>query len=289
MKITNKVGLPEALVRAVQNDSYSKGNSDYSTTELAVPSRIVALKRKFADQLEEDASDLIYALIGKLGHSILEHAGTADIIEKRLFWEIDGRVISGQVDVVDGTVLEDWKFTSIYTSKAGVKFEWQAQASVNRYLCEKNNIPITNARYVAIYRDWSAPKVAREPGYPKHQVEVFDVPLWSMDETEHWIRQRIQSHEDAMVNLPLCSDEDRWSRGGGYAVKKFGRKTALRVFPEEMDAVNYISTQSDSGKLSIEKREGSNLRCQFYCPVSKFCDQYHALATTQQTEEDDSF
>ena len=30
MKLTNKLRLPEAIVRAVQNDSYTKGEADIS-------------------------------------------------------------------------------------------------------------------------------------------------------------------------------------------------------------------------------------------------------------------
>lgn len=282
MKITNKANLPQALVEAIKNDGYTKGGADFSTTELAVPSRIVALKRKFADQIEEDAADLIYALIGKLGHSILEHAGTADIIEKRLFWEVDGKTVSGQVDVVESTVLEDWKFTSIYTSKAGVKFEWTAQASVNRYLCHKNGIPITKARYIAIYRDWSRPKVKRERDYPQNQVEVFDVPMWSLEETEKWICERIKSHEDAMITLPFCTDEERWARGGGVAVMKKGRKTALRVLPSEGAALDYMREQADTKNLYTETRAGTNMRCENYCSVMPFCDFAKSLGITPE-------
>lgn len=274
MKITNYANLPQPLVKAVENDGYSKGDADYSCTELGVPSRIVALKKIHADKLTEEAADLIYALIGKLGHSILEHAGTADLIEKRLFHTMpDGTVVSGCMDVVDKTVIEDWKFTSVWTSKNGVKFEWESQASVNAFLCYKNDIKITAARYIAIYRDWSRPKVERERDYPKHQVECFDVPLWSLEKTEAWIIERIRSHKSADKVLPLCTDEERWARGSGVAVMKKGRKTAVKLFESESSAVAFVAEQEKSSDLYTEIRPGSNMRCDFYCQVSKFCDQ----------------
>lgn len=273
-KITNNAGLPEALVRAVQNDTYTKGNSDYSTTELSKPSRIVALEKLHKDELTEEAADRIYALIGKLGHSILEHAGTADIIEKRLFTEIEGKILSGQVDVVDGSILEDWKFCSSYVFRDGVKFEWIAQASVNRLLCKRNEIPITEARYIAIYRDWSKPASMRERDYPSSQVQVFPVKLWPLEQTEQWIKERIQSHENAFKSLPECTDEERWAKPPKYALMKEGRKTAVKLYDSKFEADN--AAKEDS-KLYVQYRPSDSIRCQYYCPVSQFCDQWKSM------------
>jgi hypothetical protein len=282
-KITNEAGLPEALVKAVENDGYSKGDSDYSTTELSKPSRIVALEKIHADELTEDVADRIYALIGKLGHSILEHAGTADIIEKRLFWKIGGKTISGQVDVVDGSILEDWKFCSIYTAKEGVKPEWTAQASVNRFLCRKNGINITEARYIALYRDWSKPASLRDKDYPKHQVQVFSIPLWTMEQTEKWIEERIKSHEDAMLLLPLCSDEERWAKPPRFALMKKGRKKAVKLY--DVEAWARRDAEGDPA-LSVEYRPSESVRCQHYCGVSEFCQQWKTIQASQQAEVD---
>lgn len=286
MKITNKANLPAALVKAVQNDGYTKGGADYSTTELGVPSRIVALKKKHADELTEDVSDLIYALMGKLGHAILEQAGSTTYVEKRLFHAMpDGTVISGCLDIVDGDVIEDWKFTSTFTAKNGVKFDWISQASVNRFLCEKNGIPIRAARYIAIYRDWSLPKTFRERDYPKQQVQAFDVPLWSLEDTEKWIVGRIQSHRDAEKVLPMCTPEERWEKNAGVAVMKKGRKTAVKLFPDSGSAQAFIAQQEKPSELFVENRPGMNMRCQFYCPVAQFCDFYLQTSTRVNTEE----
>lgn len=273
-KLTNKSNLPPALVRAIENDGYFKGHSDYSTTQLSTPSRIIALAEKHADEIEEDVADRIYSLIGQLGHAILERAGTADIIEKRLYAPIAGKILSGQVDVVDGNVLEDWKFTSIWTSNHGVKSEWIAQASVNAWLCAQNGIEIKSSRYIAIYRDWSATKASRERDYPARQVESFDIPLWSLEYTEAWIKDRIRSHEDAKnVRLPICSKEDRWARGAKVAVMKKGRKTAVKLCNSQQEAEEYIAANEvKANELFTENRPGESIRCQFYCRVAPFCE-----------------
>lgn len=282
-KITNKGNLPTALVKAVQNDNYSKGEADFSTTQLGAPSRIVALKKKHADELEEDVSDLIYSLMGKLGHSILEAAGSTDFVEKRLFHTMpDGTIISGCLDIVDGSIIEDWKFCSVYVAKEGVKTEWVQQASVNSYLCRHNNIKITGARYIALYRDWSKTKLSRERDYPQQQVQAFNVPLWSLQETERWIMERVASHKSADKSLPLCSDEERWCRGAKVAVMKPKRKTAVKLFDDAGSAQAFISQQKEATGLFLEERKGVNTRCQFYCPVLAFCEQAKSLGITPE-------
>lgn len=283
MKLTNNANLPEALVRAVQNDGYSKGNSDYSTTQLSKPSRIVALEKLHEDEITEDVSDRIYALIGKLGHSILEHSGTADIIEKRLYTEIEGKILSGQVDVVDGSVLEDWKFCSVFVFKEGVKYEWTAQASVNRLLCERNGIPITAARYVALYRDWSKPKAGRDADHPPQQVQVFPVEMWSLEYTEKWIKERIQSHENAFKILPECTEEERWAKPAKYAVMKKGGKRAVKLYDEEIPAERHVASESG---LHVEYRPGSSTRCEYYCPCLPFCEQGQRLVSQKPAPDD---
>lgn len=282
-KITNNAGLPEALVKAVENDGYSKGESDYSTTGLIKPSRIIALEKQYADEITEEAADRIYALIGKLGHSILEHAGTADIIEKRLFWDIAGKTISGQVDVVDGSILEDWKFCSIYTAKDGVKDEWVAQASVNRFLCRKNGITITASRYIAIYRDWSKPASLRDKDYPKYQVQVFPIDLWSMEDTEKWIIERINSHEAANLALPLCTDDERWAKAPKFALMKKGRKKAVKLYDVEAWAKNDAGSDP---QLYIEYRPSESIRCLHYCAVADHCQQWKTIQTNRSSEVD---
>ena len=91
MKLTNKLNLPQPLVDAVKNDSYTKGEkADVSVTQLIGPMQQIFLKRKHWDELEEDVSDLIWALLGQTMHTILERADISAIKEKRLYLNVDG-------------------------------------------------------------------------------------------------------------------------------------------------------------------------------------------------------
>jgi hypothetical protein len=74
-KLSNRLNLPEPLVRAIANDSYNSGTSDFTATGLIKPSQMIALEKKHANEITEDASDLIYSLQGQSIHTILERAG----------------------------------------------------------------------------------------------------------------------------------------------------------------------------------------------------------------------
>ena len=87
---------------------------------------------------------------------------------------------------------------------------------------------------------------------------------------------RIDKHTDAEViwdalgELPKCTSEERWAKPDTYAVMKKGRKTALRLLPTEEQAKEYIGDQD----FSVEFRKGVSTRCEGYCEVSQFCNQY---------------
>ena len=54
MKITNQFGAPEQFVRALKNDSYSKGEADFSATGLLRPPQIAHLEKLHEEKLSTD-------------------------------------------------------------------------------------------------------------------------------------------------------------------------------------------------------------------------------------------
>ena len=88
MNLTNKMNLPLAIKRAVENDPYDPSGSDISTTRLIAPPLIRYLEIKHKDEIEEDVSDRIWSLIGQSVHHIIERAETEkDLSEIRLFYK----------------------------------------------------------------------------------------------------------------------------------------------------------------------------------------------------------
>jgi hypothetical protein len=291
MRITNRAGLPAAIVEAVRNDPYDAGDCNISVTRLIGPPQIRILERRHADELTEDASDRIWSLVGQIGHKILERAEAEALAETRLFADAAGWTISGQFDrmvlLPDGT-LQDYKFTSVWAVVDGPKPEWEAQLNVLRWLADANGYPpIRGLQLVAILRDWSRGKARQGGDYPQQQVKVLPVPLWPLEEAARYVRERVLLHQEAErcaaagEPLPQCTDAERWARPTKYAVKKPGRKSAVRVLDAEGEA-REIAATVPSGY--VETRHGESVRCADYCAVADFCAQRRAELEQRQAE-----
>ena len=300
MQITNRFNLPPAIVQAVQNDPYSRGNSDISVTQLIGPPQIRKLYERFQDQLEEDASDRIWALLGQAVHTILERAEPSGIAERRLYAEIDGYKLSGQLDSHQFAheALCDYKVTSAWTVLRGPRDEWVKQQNIYRWLAHQNGMEIKRLFIGAILRDWSRKKAHDDPGYPQTPAMILPVQVWPIDEIEAYIRERLAIHFNEFV--PDCTPDDRWATEPVWAVMKEGRKTALRVTglstkraALEWAAANGHADKSENGdivlrsKMSVQERPRKFVRCLDYCPVSNFCPQWEKERSVQYGTDED--
>lgn len=268
MPITNNLNLPEPLVEAIRNDGYTKGDADFSTTELISPPRIAQLRRGHGKHITEDAADRIFSLFGQAVHTILER-GASDkyLVEKRFFLEHDGARISGQIDLYDipARKLQDWKITSRWTTADGAKPEWVAQANINRLLMLESGYEVDALEYVAIYRDWSKLAASRERDYPQHQVETIPILIWPVTQTKQYLSERIRLHREAAEALPLCTPDERWEKPTRWALMKKGQKRAVKLY-DSKDEMPELTDQQ-----YVEERPGECTRCLHYCPVVAFC------------------
>ncbi len=269
MTITNHAGLPEPLVNAVKNDSYSSQGSDLTVTQSLRPARAVALEKLHAAEITEDASDRLWALLGQLGHGILERGGNGQHTELRLFATVRGWKVSGQMDLLGGNLLTDYKITSVWSCKDGLKPEWEQQLNALRWLASVNGHEVNKMQIVAIYRDWSKLEARRSPDYPRHQVQVFEVPLWDLEDTVEWIAGRVLEHQTAQAGkLPECTSEERWEKPTKYALMKTGRERAVRLYDDRTQAA--LAAEGNSA-LRVEERPGQQIRCESYCAARPFC------------------
>lgn len=288
MKITNRLNLPEPIVKALENKGYDKGLSDITATGLIEPPRIGALKEKYADVLTEDASELIYSLQGQSVHTILERAAKdleaqGYISEKRFYHEIAGWKVGAQIDIYNSALglLQDYKVTSVYSVKSGVKEEYAIQMNIQAYIMRQNGHDVKKMQIVAILRDWSKGQYERDTfgDYPEHQVKVLNVPLIPEEEVLKYLEARVREHQAARgantdEELPLCSPEDRWARPDKWAVMEKGKKRALSL-QDSLESARIMVSKADN--LRIEHRPGVNTRCEQYCPVRDKCSQYAAM------------
>ena len=291
MKYTNKHNIPQEIINAVHNDNYSRGKATISATGLLQPPRIRLLAQEHYDKLTIDVSDEIWKLLGQSVHTILERANEDNedtITEQRMFATVKDWTVSGQTDSIDvkSNTLKDYKVTSVWSIVSALKegkAEWEQQLNIYAYLYKQNTgKTIDQLNIIAIARDWNKNQYLRSGGdYPPSPITVLNIDLWSDEEQEAFIKQRVSIHQEAEVDylindkLPLCTDEERWRRKDTYRVEKKGRKTAVRVLDTQEEANEYIGGHKDSKLLKVVEAKGECIRCANYCDVAEFCNQYN--------------
>ena len=292
--ITNNKGFPLALVKAVENDSYSKGRADRSVTGLLAPPRQAALKDIHEDEITEDVSERTYALYGQLIHLLLERAGEQDrnaLTEERLFTEAEGWTISGQTDTItlteeEGWVVSDYKFVTAYKFKREYSGElvmpvdYERQLNMYAHLLRENGFRVDELKIVAIYRDWSKLEAKRDGNYPQLGAETHDVKLWPADEAKAFMEERVRLHQDAETALPFCDDEERWAKPDKYALMPNANSArARKLFDSRVAAFTWAKDPANKVKDGwiVDHRVGANTRCENYCIVSEYCEQFQVL------------
>lgn len=299
MRLTNRYNLPETLVRATRkrDDHYDRGAVHRSTTQLISPPRIDVLRKANYAHLETDVADEFWSLLGSAVHHLLEVGATSDmIVEERLFWTLDGWKFSGAIDLQEFWTdeigqkwvdISDYKVVSTYTiqkEEGEATKEWEQQQNIYRWLVEKNkpDIKVRSINIIVIIRDWQRAKTA-DPLYPIAPVMRIQVPMWSMEDTENYIRTRIAIHREAELlmdvgmELPECTDEERWERGSYWLVRKLGGKRATKKLSTEAEAEAFMSTLPD-GEYEIVHKPGKSFRCEGnFCRVAPWCSQFQRM------------
>lgn len=281
MKISNKFHLPETIVNVLSRPTYTKGGANLSATEILNSPRIVQLKRLHDAELEQDVSDMVWAIFGTAIHAVLEHGKNDNhIVEERLHAVVDGWSISGAIDLQvvedDGIIVSDYKTTSAW-AVMNEKIDWEQQLNIYAWLVETvKQKPVKGLNIVAIIRDWSR-KDMRE-NYPPAPLQEINIKLWPYEERTQFISDRIAHHAAALFavetndDLPECTPEQMWEKPMMWAVKKVGGVRAKNVCYTEEEANEKLEL---AGKNHfIEVRPGERTRCANYCSVKDFCNQW---------------
>lgn len=235
MKITNKHGLPESIIRALENDPYDPGSCDISVTKLIDAPLVRQLWIKHGDEVEQDAMDMIWALFGQSVHHILERADNAKV-EERNYIDIPGPKktwkVGGKFDRLSITsdVMTDYKVTSSWSLVYGSRVaDWTAQQNCLAHILRDNGTEVKRLEICAILRDWSARDFSRVKNYPDAPMQVIPLEIWPPDYAQAYMADRVQAHQLAEDTMVPCTDDERWKGDKGY------------------------------------------VRCKSYCAVSRFC------------------
>jgi hypothetical protein len=280
MQVTNVHNLPEPLVTLARREYYSKGAAQYSVTEIMSPPKIRRMREKYDDQIVTDVSQMLWSLLGSALHVVMERGETSGWIkEERLFAEVDGVSISGAIDLQEegeaGITIYDYKFTSAWAVMQE-KEEWIQQLNIYKWLVETvKQRKVVGLKICAMVRDYS--KHDLREAYPAAPICVVDIPLWDSVKTEMYIRERLEMHRESKMRADFeedfqnCSNEERWMSETTFAVKREGRKTAIRVFKTIEEATELAEKE----KGYVETRLGEPRRCTGdFCGVSQWCAQY---------------
>ena len=297
MKLTNNFGMPETILNVIARPQYSKGKANMSVTELLNSPRIVQLKRKHWEDLTEDAADMVWSIFGTAIHNILEHGkGESHVVEERIHIELDGMRISGAIDLQEltpeGIILSDYKTTSAW-AVMNEKQDWHNQLNSYAYLVERAKLlPVIKLQIVAIVRDWSRRDAATREGYPKAPIVVIDIPLWSYEYRDAYVRGRISLHGDALFemetdgDMPDCTAEEMWEKPTTYALKKDGNVRAKSVHETREAADTALAAATEKAKKGekflIEVRDGGRTRCESFCQVAPYCKQHQDYMASKE-------
>lgn len=282
MTITNKLNLPDPIVKAIQANWYG-GHGEHrfaSVTELLKPAKQLLLSRRHAAEIEQDASEMIWTLMGSAIHKVVEAAEIDESFqEERLGINFQGEKITGGFDLYHGGVISDFKFTSVWNFIYGSRIkDWTAQLNLYAYMLERHGFEVEGIEVICVFRDWSRHK-ACDPQYPK-PVERISLELWDKEKTEVFMRERIaelKANESLPDDLiPECTPEERWEAPDTFAVMKPGGKRALRVFDNVLEAREFALGHKDADNLVVVARSEPPKRCLDFCPVNRFCHYFRS-------------
>jgi hypothetical protein len=283
-KITNIHDMPDQFVNYAKKRRYSRGRSNTSITSLIDAPQIDILKHAYEKDIVVDASEMMWSMLGVAVHNLLERQETVGNVEKRLFHETQGWVVSGQPDISyngDTVIINDHKTTTAYNAGMEDHPSWDAQ--LNGYDWLYRHVRMGGARYPAVLqisaviRDWRQIDVDKYDNYPKAPMIVIPVKRWTYDEQDDYYEKRITAHQEAMGawmttrTPPPCTDEQMWRKDVRYSIWGGTGKRAIKNFDNEKEATAALKV----GQWMTEEG-GEYTRCDRFCEVREFCPQKKA-------------
>jgi hypothetical protein len=287
MAITNVMGLPQPFVDAATSDHRYKEHR-YSVTEVLGGTCEAVLKRRHQGEADEDVADRVWAIFGTAVHDVLRRAqGTeSQLQENWLSVPVVGDYeLSGIFDLYDdstGTVT-DYKTASIWKVKFGDFSDWREQTLAYCWMLRESGFDARRGEIVALLKDHSKRDAILKAGegYPPHPVyqiawDFTDEDFEAIeDKIMYWFARVANQERVPDEKLLPCDPAQRWHREDKWAVKKKGRKTAVRVYDNKNDAYQRAAGEnrqaSKDDLFYVEFREGEDTKCAGYCPVAQFC------------------
>lgn len=314
-KYLNVSSVPLSLAVFLATDNYDHDSETISATSLIKPIRQLILGSRIShDDAMVDLTNLMPSRMGSAIHDAIERSwkdnyqtalaalgypkrviekirvnpdpkdlGPDDIpvyLEQRVKKQVGKYLISGKYDFIGEGRVEDFKTTSVYTAINNTNDDkYILQGSIYRWL----NPEIITKDEMAIqfiFTDWSKAKAVADPKYPQQRFQQRILPLKSIQETDHYIRQKLslldKHWETPEAEIPLCSDEDLWRSEPIFKYYKNPEKRSRSTKNFETRQEAYVRLSEDGGKGIVIEQPGQVTACK-YCPAFALCSQKDAL------------
>ena len=282
MKVTNKLNMPAAFVNAVSTTRHNAAGC-FSATTLNKGAKEIILTDRHFDEITVDAADSVWAVWGTAVHALLESQPDNNFHEESFKVPVSNSFVTGQVDSYDmeNGVINDWKTASVWKVQFNDFSDWRRQGLTYAWLLQQSGLDVKKCRFVALLKDHSKTKAKTDSSYPQSPVFIyeFDVTAADLEETAARILAKVQEIESAYKldddAIEPCSAEERWADGEKWAVMKNGRKTAVKVFDNQLDADAMAGELGNSHY--VEHRPAISRKCGDYCNCKEFCNFYKAM------------
>lgn len=312
---TNSTGVSLPLAVWLATDDYD-GKSQVnphmiSASTLLKSTRQIVLGRRAQQDDEIDVAGLIKSRIGNAIHDAIERAWnseklhktisslgftdelakrvyvnpTEDLVypdnmipvymEQREYKQLGKWTITGKFDFIFDGHLHDFKSTGTFTYVNKTKDDdYIKQGSIYRWL---NPTKVTDSTMSIdfIFMDWKQ-SLAGQGNYPPAQTLKQDFPLLSQDETENWIKDRLDLIDTldltAEEDLPFCTDNELWRRESIWKYYSSGQVAARSTKNFDNAADAYARLNQDGNRGLVQEIKGAPTAC-LYCNVATLCSQ----------------
>lgn len=279
MVITNKMGLPESFVKACEIEENVEG---LRVTQLLNGVRATILTQRHWNEIEVDAADMVWLILGTAVHKVLEMTdeGDDEFREQRLSMKISDTVLTGKSDLYKNKVITDYKTCSTWKVIFGETEDWERQLLLYAMLWKDAGFEVKGGEILSIMRDHIKTKGKIDPSYPEYPVTMFkfDYTDKDIESIRKWAESRIKLIESLKDvpddELPLCTPEERFNKGDKYAIMKTGLKKAKKVCDTREEAERLMAEKSGD---HIEVRKGEDKKCLEYCMCREFCSYAQSL------------
>lgn len=282
MKVSNRLHLPEAFVKAVSVERHNKAGC-FSATTLNKGAKEIILSDRHFDEITVDAADSVWAVWGTAVHALLESQPDNNFHEEKFKVPVCNSFVTGQVDSYDmeHATIFDWKTASVWKVQFADFGDWYKQGMTYAWLLKQSGLDVRHCVFVALLKDHSKSKAAKDASYPQSPVfkYEFDVTDEELQQTEARIIAKVAEIENAYKlgddDIEPCSAEERWADDEKWAVMKNGRKTAIKLFDNSADADAMAGEMGNA--YYVEHRPAISRKCGEYCNCKEFCNFYKAM------------